>query len=73
MLVRARINQLRRDAHRIAGFAHTAFKDMADTELLGNSWYSQIGLPKLKRGRARSHFEPVHVGEYVEYFLRNAV
>jgi hypothetical protein len=30
MLVRARINQLRRDSHRVAGFSDTAFENMAD-------------------------------------------
>src|SRR5262249_57052153 len=29
--------------------------------------------PKLKRGRARRHFEPFDVSEYVENFLRHAV
>src|SRR6266581_6695722 len=73
MLVRARINQLRTDTHRIARLAHAAFEDMANAQLLGDRGRAEFGFPKLKRGRARSHFEPVDVGEYVENFLRNAV
>src|ERR1700682_2713998 len=46
---------------------------MAYTQLLGNSRGPEIGLAKLKGGRARSHFEPVDVGEYVKYFLRDPI
>src|ERR1700683_646749 len=73
MLVRARIDQLRGNAYRIAGLAHTAFEDMADAQLLRDGAGTQIGFAKLKRGGARGYFEPVDVSEYVEYFLRDAV
>src|SRR5579863_6738967 len=73
MLIRACIYQLRRDAHRIAGFAHTALEDMADAQFLRDRWGAYIGFAKLKRGRARSHPEPLDMGEYVENFLRHTL
>src|SRR6516165_1930061 len=73
MLIGARIDQLRRDTHRIAGFSHAAFEKILDTELLGYGGSTQIGLTKLKRRGSRSDFESVNVSEYVEDLFRNTV
>ena len=74
MRVGARIDQLRVDAHAIAGALNASFHDMRDTELLAD--LAQIARDPafvLHHARAADHFQIRDLGEVGQDFVLHAI
>ncbi|MEO6263421.1 MAG: hypothetical protein ABIO58_00335 [Luteimonas sp.] len=71
--IRISVDQLRGDAHALAGAAHAAFQHGADAKLAGDIRNADFLALEIERRRARGHLQLRQLAQQVEDFLGDAV
>src|SRR3546814_7666823 len=66
-------DQLRGDAHRVAGVAHAALQQVRDAEPGADGACVVLAVAELERGVAPDHLQPVDLRQRIDQVLRQAV
>ena len=64
------VDELRRDAQRVAGLAHGTLEHVTDVQSPGDLGRSDVHAFERKRGRSRDHPQPFDPRQQVKEFLR---